>query len=79
MAHKAHNVSVLHIDASLGAATNLNLSTEADAPKFLLLAEPNFAARGIDVRSLRIKTSLIIATRFKNVTQYDQAMKRVGR
>ena len=68
MAQKAHNVSVLHIDASLGAATNLNLSTDADAPKFLLLAEPNFAARGVDVRSMRINTTLIIASRFKNET-----------
>ena len=66
-------VCCLYIDESLNSAESLDLDqkNEGGNLKFLLLADPNFASRGVDVRSRKVETTLILAAQFRNETQYQ--------
>ena len=65
-------VRCLHLDDSLDSAESLDLDEKNDGGnvKYLLLADPNFAARGVDVRSRKVETTLILAAKFRNDTEY---------
>ena len=81
MAHALQSeqaVRVMQLDSSLDPSTSLDLSEEKSR-HYLFIAEPDFAARGVDVRSPKKKTTLILATLFRHMTQYKQACFRVGR
>ena len=66
-------VRCLNLDHTLNSAESLDLDEKGEGgnAKFLLLADPDFAARGVDVRSRKVETTLILAAQFRNETQYQ--------